>query len=148
MKRFALLVFLLITVLGISACSQSETSDSPTEALVIENHTSLLTALQDTGVAVEVVDSVDQIFFSPQGSILSVNGADVQVFEYESAEAMEAEAAQVSPDGGSIGTSMVTWIGAPHFYKTGRIIVLYVGNDEATLELLETVIGSQFAGRE
>jgi hypothetical protein len=65
----------------------------------------------------------------------------------ESTEAMEAEASQVAPDDGSIGTSMVTWIDSPHFYKTGHIIVLYVGNDAATLELLEQVIGPQFAGR-
>jgi hypothetical protein len=146
-KRFTLLVLLLAFSFGISACSQGESSASPTEARVVEDQADLLAALRDAGATVDVVDSVDQIFFSPQGSIISVNGADVQVFEYESSEAMEAEAAQVAPDGGSIGTSMVTWVDVPHFYKTGRVIVLYVGSDAATLGLLETVIGSQFAGR-
>ena len=147
MKRFALLVLLLAFGFSISACSQSESSVSPTDVLAVEDQTSLLAALQDAGATAEVVDSVDQIFFSPQGSIITVNGADVQVFEYESTEAMETESAQVSPDGGSIGTSMVTWVDMPHFYKTGRIIVLYVGSDAATLNLLEKVIGPQFAGR-
>jgi len=146
-KRFALLVLLLAFGFSISACSQSESSVSPTDVLAVEDQTSLLAALQDAGATAEVVDSVDQIFFSPQGSIITVNGADVQVFEYESTEAMETESAQVSPDGGSIGTSMVTWVDMPHFYKTGRIIVLYVGSDAATLNLLEKVIGPQFAGR-
>ena len=147
MKRFALLVLLLAFGFSISACSQSESSVSPTDVLAVEDQTSLLAALQDAGATAEVVDSVDQIFFSPQGSIITVNGADVQVFEYKSTEAMETESAQVSPDGGSIGTSMVTWVDMPHFYKTGRIIVLYVGSDAATLNLLEKVIGPQFAGR-
>ena len=147
MNRFALLVLLLALSFGISACGQGGTSATPTGVPSAEGQASLLAALRDAGAAVEVVDSIDQVFFSPQGSLLSVNEADVQVFEYESAEAMEAEAAQVAPDGGSIGTSMVTWVDTPHFYKSGRIIVLYVGSDEAILDLLEIVLGPQFAGR-
>lgn len=45
-----------------------------------------------------------------------------------------------------IGTSMVTWIDTPHFYEAGRIIVLYLGNDQTILGLLNKVIGAQFAG--
>ena len=60
---------------------------------------------------------------------------------------MENEASQVAPDGGSIGTSMVSWMDAPHFYKTGRIIALYVGSDQTILDLLEKVMGPQFAGQ-
>jgi hypothetical protein len=60
---------------------------------------------------------------------------------------MENEASQVSPDGGSIGTSMVIWMDAPHFYKAGHIIVLYVGSDATMLDLLEGALGAQFAGR-
>jgi hypothetical protein len=41
---------------------------------------------------------------------------------------------------------MVSWMDTPHFYKTGKIIVLYVGSDTTVLELLEGVLGPQFAG--
>jgi len=60
---------------------------------------------------------------------------------------MESEASQVAPDGGSIGTSMMMWMDDPHFYKVGRIIVLYIGSDEQTLTLLQSVMGTQFAGQ-
>ena len=60
---------------------------------------------------------------------------------------MEAEAAQMAPDGGSNATTMITWVDTPHFYKAGRIIVLYVGSNAAILSLLEEVLGPQFAGR-
>jgi hypothetical protein len=63
----------------------------------------------------------------------------------ENAEAMESDASQVTPEGGSIGTTMVTWMDAPHFYKAGHIIVLYVGSDETILGLLEQMLGPQFA---
>jgi hypothetical protein len=112
-----------------------------------EDYDSLVSSLEAAGVTVEPGDEVEQAFFTVMGRIIKVNGADVQVFEYESAEAMEADAAQVSEDGGSIGTTMVMWVEAPHFYKLGRIIVLYVGEDQATLDLLEGVLGPQFAGR-
>jgi hypothetical protein len=39
------------------------------------------------------------------------------------------------------------WIDKTHFYKAGRIIVLYLGTDQAILDLLNKVIGPQFAGQ-
>jgi hypothetical protein len=60
------------------------------------------------GAPVEIGEPVSQVFFGAEGHILKVNGADVQVFEYESPEEMENEAAQASSGGGSIGTWRVT----------------------------------------
>ena len=51
---------------------------------------------------------------------------------------MEEEASRVTPDGGSIGTSMGTQIDSPHFYNTGRIIVL---------GLVDAALRIRFAGR-
>jgi len=53
----------------------------------------------------------------------------------------------VSPDGSSIGTSMMTWVALPHFYKVIKLIVLYVGESDELIKVLEGVLGSQFAGR-
>ena len=150
MKYPILLVLLLIFTLVVSGCGNApaaSAANASPEPLMVEDQASLIAALEAAGATVEAGDPVSQVFFSPEGSIIKVNGADVQVFEYESAEAMENEASQVAPDGGSIGTNMVMWMDAPHFYKAGRIIVLYVGSDEAVLSLLEKVIGKQFAGR-
>lgn len=81
------------------------------------------------------------------GQSITVDGAEVQVFEYADATAADTEAALVAPDGGSIGTTMVPWMDAPHFYKVGKVIVLHVGTDTAITDLLEKVVGPQFAGR-
>jgi len=112
----------------------------------VQDEASFVKVLQEAGATVETGDSITQEFFSPEGHTVKVNGADLQVFEYESAEAMEKDASQVAPDGGSIGTSMVNWIDTPHFYKVGRVIVLYVGSDQTVLGLLNKVMGPQFAG--
>jgi hypothetical protein len=41
---------------------------------------------------------------------------------------------------------MLTWVDTPHFYKAGRIIVLYLGSDQAVLDVLNQILGQQFAG--
>lgn len=146
MKRtIFLLTSLLMVAMLFAACAPQE--ETPAEPAAVEDLGSLGQALRAAGATVEGGDSIEQAFFSVTGQILKVNGADVQVFEYKSPEAMEADASQVAPDGGSIGTSMVMWVEAPHFFKAGRVLVLYVGEDAALLDLLKSVLGEQFAGR-
>ena len=155
-KRLQVFLLVLVFLMGACAAPSAEnvtatsqaapTEPDATEVAAVEDLAGLIAALQATGATVETGDPISQPFFTPEGNILKVNGADVQVFEYENAEAMESEASQVSSDGGSIGTSMVSWMGTPHFYKTGKIIALYVGSDTAVLELLEGALGPQFAG--
>lgn len=151
LKLFSSLV--LVAMLFLAACAPQAGTNEPanppasSHGSAVEDQVSLLDALRAAGAEVEIGDSVEQPFFSVKGQIVKVNGADVQVFEYESAEAMEADAGQVAPDGGSVGTSIVTWVESPHFFKAGRVLVLYVGEDAATIKLLEGALGVQFAGR-
>jgi len=150
MKIKTLLALLLVFAFTMSGCGNAATtvpSALPAQPSVVEDKASFLAALQAANAQAEIGDSVTQDFFSPEGHIVNINGQDVQVFEYENKEAMESEASQVAPDGGSVGTSMMMWMDAPHFYKAGRILVLYIGSDEQTLTLLQSVMGAQFAGR-
>ncbi len=155
-KIFISMILLMTVWLG-TACSPADVAPtavpSPfpeteqTQGNTVEDQASLIEALRAGGAEVELGDPVEQAFFTVTGQILKVNDKDVQVFEYESAEAMEVDAAQVAPDGGSIGTSMVMWVEPPHFFKSGRVLVLYVGEDQAVLNLLAGAFGEQFAGR-
>ena len=150
MKKQIWIRWLWLLVFIINACTSGSQAASPaptTEPLAVEDKASLIAALEAAGTTVETGEPISQDFFTPEASILKINDADVQVFEYGSAEEMEKEALEVSPDGGSIGTSMLMWVDVPHFYKSGRIIVLYVGSDATVLNLLEATMGQQFAGR-
>jgi hypothetical protein len=89
-----------------------------------------------------------QEYFSVGGARVKVRESDILVYEYETTEAMEADASLVASDGGSIGTTMLFWVATPHFFKAGRIIVVYIGDDAEMLSQLESLIGAQFAGRE
>lgn len=141
-SRFSLSVMaLLVAALVLTACG-----GQPASAQGFGTD-EFIAALQEKGVEAEKGDSVEQAFFSVIGNYVNFNGESVQVFEYETAETMESDAVLVDADGGSIGTSMVSWVATPHFYKKGRILVLYVGDDAETVEVLESVLGSQFAGR-
>lgn len=134
-------MILLVAALLLSACggqpafAQGFGTEEFIEALCAE------------GVDAEKGDSVEQAFFSIIGDFVNFEGGSVQVFEYDSPETMESDAVLVDADGGSIGTTMVDWIATPHFYKKGRLLALYIGDDAEALRLLETVLGPQFAGR-
>ena len=136
---------LLIVAMLFAACAPM--GESSTESVAVEDLGGLSKALRDAGATIESNETIRQDFFSVEGRILKVNGMDLQAFEYKSAEAMEAEAALVAPDGGSVGTNMMMWMATPHFFKAGSVLVLYVGDDAAMLDLLTSVLGEQFAGR-
>ena len=119
----------------------------------VTDYVSLIDNLRAAGATVEPAGEIIQDFFSVRGQAIKVNGEDVQVFEYTDTAAAEAEAALVSADGYSVGPTsegvvyMASWVATPHFYKTGKLIVLYVGDNTAVINVLEDVLGSQFAGR-
>ncbi len=124
----------------------SESPDTVSHGGPAVDYVSLIDNLR-VNATVNPEGEIEQPFFSVTGFSIQVNGASIQVFEYNSAEDAEADASLVSPDGSSIGTSMPFWVDVPHFYYKEKIIVLYVGDDPAIEELLESVLESQFAGR-
>lgn len=113
----------------------------------VTDYVSLFDNLRAAGASVAPAGDISQPFFSVTGNAITVDGENVQVFEYADTEQAEAQAALVSPDGSSIGTTMASWIAPPHFYQAGKIIVLYVGDDTTLINVLESVMGPQFAGR-
>lgn len=130
---------LLLAALILAACA-------PQAAGPCQDAESLAAVLEGQGAGVEVAEEIEQPFFTVPGQRLVVDGEDVQVFAYGRVEAAREEAGLVSPDGYSIGTSMVSWVATPHFFQCGQLIVLYVGEEAGVLGLLQAVLGAQFAG--
>ena len=143
MKRVLLYLVLGLFAAGTGACGAPDVS-APTGP--VEDIAGLVARLQAQGATVEAVGDLTQPFFSVDGRVLRANGQEVQVFEYPNAAAAGSEAAQVLSDGSVIGTTMVDWVAPPHFYRSGKLLVIYVGQDAATLDLLEQILGEQFAG--
>jgi len=119
----------------------------PFEGMVTD-YSSLVAAIKSRGILVETVDEIaaESSSFSVPTKVISVGGADVQVFEFQNESDAKAANLTVSEDGTEIGTSIIRWIGPPHFYAQGKLIVLYVGENPEVSNLLEDLLGPQFAG--
>jgi len=122
----------------------------------VTNYSTLLRYLRDSGASIVEKGEIHEPFFDVESRRVAVNESTIEVFEYANAEAMEAEASRVSPDGFGFTIKTensdiweichVSWINPPHFYKAGRIIVFYCGDDDSIMSLLENAFGKQFAG--
>lgn len=115
---------------------------------------SLVNALEACGVSVEATESVEQPFLQPESEMAyQISGgnlaqpADVQVFEYRDSASATADAAQIGPDGNPT-TMQILWIAPPHFFQAERLIVLYLGEDPAAVDLLTALLGPPFAGEQ
>ena len=129
-----------------AACASGQTP-TPSESGPVGSYDEFVAAVRLAGAAAEPAGTVSQVFFEPEGQVLSVDRQEVQVFEFSGEEEANAAVQSISQDGSSIGTTMVTWVAEPHFYAAGRLIVLYVGEDGGVIEVLDQVLGPQFAGR-
>lgn len=107
----------------------------------------VVNVLRATGNKVRVVRTIEQPFMPVEGKVLTVNGEEIQVYEFDSKEAVDRIATTISPDGSTVGNSAVNWTAPPHFYRTDKVMVIYTGTDSTTREALESAIAPQFAGR-
>jgi hypothetical protein len=142
----------LLLVVIISGCASGSTTPAtitPELSLQpVSDYSSLINSLRREGVSAEPVGSINPSFFSVEGRMVKVNGEEVQAFEYADEAKARGQAKLISPDGSTIGMSSIFWVAPPHFYKAGKIIVLYVGKNDQIVILLEKVLGVQFTGRQ
>jgi hypothetical protein len=142
---------LVVIALLLSACGTVQGPQS--HGGPVQDQVSLIDALRKT-VTVDISGTVSQPFLNPQsGTTVRLSGgplttpADLQLFEYGSASAGNADANQIRRDGSGTATTQISWVAPPHFFLKGRVLVLYVGSDSAVLTLLQSLLGPQFAGR-
>jgi hypothetical protein len=130
----------------------------------------LVAAFADAGLRVRVQPAEGERMFGPGAhrQTLSIGQARVLVFVFADESVAEKAAAGVSADGSTIprvsrsgveeGLTNYEWTGPPHLYARGRVLVLFVESgprsvgqptneqDERVIEVLESAMGSQFAG--
>jgi hypothetical protein len=123
----------------------TRTGATPAGRGPVRDQASLIDALRAAGATVTIGDAIEQPFVQVSGMQVLVNGADVQVFAYADEAAARADTAAIADTLAGKGTTMVSWVASPHAYQAGRIIVLYVGDDTSTLQLLNATLGAPFA---
>lgn len=149
-RKLSLVIVAIAVVLGgasIAFIASRSTSPTVSHGGTVRDYVSFVDTLRAKGALVEPNGTVAQPFFAVKANVVRINGQSVQVFEYETDAAAKNDAQKVSRNGGMIGTAKPFWTGTPHFYRNGRLIAIYVGDDKKTLEVLNKTLGTQFAGR-
>ena len=152
MNAFLRLTGAFLVVAWIGCAGQPDRTSPPAEsgappAAEATSIASVIDALRAGGVLAKAAGTLQQPFFSPPAHVFSVDGGDLQLYEFASAADAASAAAQVSPNGGSIGTRSMAWMAAPHFYRRGRVIAIYLGASAKVTSELERILGPPFAGR-
>jgi hypothetical protein len=122
----------------------SEPTSNAQSGPVIDQ-TGLIKALQAAGARVTVKEPVEQPFLQVSGRRVTVDGQDVQVFEYSDVAAAQPDARTLADILVGKGTTMVDWIASAHAYQAGRLIALYIGDDAGMLKQLQQVLGAPIA---
>jgi hypothetical protein len=139
----AISMLLLLAACGGETAPATPTPGSGSSGLA-QDKASLIASLEKSGLTVTEEGSVEQPFLSVTGTSLKVDSEYIQVFEYPDEAAAQKDAAKIAPDG-SIEGYRIDWLGPPHFYRVGSMIVIYPGTDQKVLTALETALGKPFA---
>ncbi|MEO5928520.1 MAG: hypothetical protein ABIR47_01190 [Candidatus Kapaibacterium sp.] len=148
-SRFPNLAVLAIILPFLAACGREVPKGGSPEAQIepASPTFNILNILKATGNKVEVTGAVSRPYFESKGTMMTVNGGvNLEVYEFDKPAEMEAAAGKISPDGMTIDGQRMEWPAQPHFYKTERVIILYLGNDADNARELEGAFGKQFAG--
>lgn len=148
MKQLCRPAVLFLLIAGCAGGPNGDIPSGPSAAnATASSKASLVNALREAGLEVRDAGFVQQPFFSVPAHVYVVDDHDLQMYEFASAAEAEAAAAEVAPDGGSIGTHAMSWMAPPHFFRKDRLVVNYLGDSQKTLDQLTRFLGPQFAGR-
>jgi hypothetical protein len=119
-----------------------ETPAIPVTGLVY-SYDMLVNDLTAAGLEPTPAGTVMQPFFDVTAQILTVNGQDIQVFEFPDAQARLAAENTISATGEVIGTFQPAWLDIPNFWSHGRILVLFIGDDFNVIQRLDQILGER-----
>lgn len=113
--------------------------------------------------SIEDVPKTKMSWFSGNQKVIKSSNIELSVYEFSSEEEAVNEASRVSKDGFKIDAPKsaagntqngeatplavyISWGDNPHFYRSGRLIVLYCGTNLKAQYDLNRILGRQFAG--
>jgi len=137
-------VLCIITTLLFTGCN-------PSIQISYDAYNELIRNLETMGYTVEVED-VEKSILSGERKWLTLNGSEnISVYLYKNRDKMEKDASYLSDDGYSYNDGkksiIIEWVSYPHFFKSENMIVLYVGENSEIVNVLEKLVGPQFAGK-
>lgn len=142
MKRIVLL-FILVTLLLLTACSQKPTNNEM-------DYTAFLNMLNDNRFQYTEAEIDNDSFLSVPRKPVLIGDEIISIYVYASNKDMERDSKHIDKGGCSISMPgkevEISWVSFPHFFKNDTLIIQYVGEDEKILEFLNENYGAEFAG--
>jgi hypothetical protein len=103
----------------------------------------LVNDLAARGLEPTPAGTVRQPFFDVSARVLTVNGQDIQVFEFPDEQARQAAESTISATGDIIGVFQPTWVDIPNFWSQGNLLVLYIGQDLNVIQQMDQILGER-----
>lgn len=160
MKKLSQLLILgllaITSLIGVIGCNSGDKSDSGFDLEEFENE------MKAKGYEYKRQD-LQEGLLTPISQYMLLNDSiiiddkqvilydtDVVIYSYADNEEMEKEARTINKDASEISRTdnpiQIEWPKTPHFYKKGKIIVQYIGDDEKIISDLKDIMGESFAG--
>jgi hypothetical protein len=142
-KRHLLItISILALILGACAPQVVHPETPASHGNDIGGYVELVDTLRSSGVQVEPTGSIKQSFIPVEGQLIEVNGNRVEVYQFEEDEARQKFSDQISSDGSKFEQTAVDWVDQPNFWAQDRLVVLYVGKNQETIDLLTKTLGN------
>ncbi len=143
-----------VTISVVAPPQTQETAVAPASELHPRDVDSLVAALQAReGDLDALAEPLDRMGFTGTLHQFCVRDVPMLVLEYDTEPDRIRESASIPPDARILesrdGDVLTQWVAPPRFFAQGRIIVLVLGPDDATLDLLTRLLGDPLtpAGR-
>ncbi|MDK2562341.1 hypothetical protein QOZ84_02180 [Romboutsia sedimentorum] len=150
-------LLVIISLIGVIGCNSAEKSERVLDLKQFENEMkSKRYQYKRQDLQEGLLTPISQYMLLNKSTIIdgkqvTLYDTDVIIYSYEDNEEMEKEASTINKDASEINRTdnpiQIEWSKTPHFYKKGKIIVQYIGDDEKIISDLKEIVGDQFAGR-
>ena len=106
----------------------------------------LFAELNGAGVSADQVDTFATDPLGGTGTLICVGSEEVRLYLFDDEAAAAEVATRIDPaDPSNLGNAIVEWVGRPRFWQREPMLVLYLGEDVDTEDLLEELLGPPFA---
>ena len=152
MKKLMIWVSIICIGSSLIGCEKQQAKNDSAENAVVQNDKiesteDFIKLLEESGYKIKASKEGNRGTLSGDLTAIDINDDNIFVYEYKDSKQMEEALNTISADGSMVGNAEVSWIKPPHLYKSGNIIAIYVGDNKEIIDLINKILGQQFAGR-
>lgn len=143
MKRSTIL--LLTVIVSCSMAGEASTTGA-SDPVPPEEPDRLIAELTAAGVAADQAETFATDPVGGTGTLICIGTEEVRTYVFDDEAAATEVASKIDPvDPSNLGNAIVEWAGRPRFWRRGPMLVLYLGEDQPTEDLVTNVLGPPFA---